>query len=95
MHLNICLVGERADHLQRSFFSATIIAYRTVDSSSEAFELVRRDNLDALVRLIALQKASARDCDADGRSLLFVSAPANSYDFRRTILSHAADMLLS
>jgi hypothetical protein len=67
--------GERTDYLQRSFFSPTIITYRTVDSSSEVFDLVRRDDVDGLVRLIALQKASARDCDGDGRSLLSVSTP--------------------
>lgn len=87
--------GERTDHLQRSFFSPTIIAYSTVDSSSEVFNLVRRDDLDGLVRLIALQKASARDCDADGRSLLFVSTPAIFHDLRRTVLSRIASMLLS
>ena len=65
--------GDRTDHLQRTFFCPTIITYRTVDDSSEVFELVRDDDADGLIRLIALQKASARDCDEDGRSLVFVS----------------------
>jgi len=65
--------GERTDYLQRSFLSPTIITYRTVDGSSEVFKLVKRDDVDGLVKLIALQRASARDCDEDGRSLLFVS----------------------
>ena len=66
--------GERTELLQRSFLSPTIITYRTVTDSSEVFELVRRDDVDGLVRLVALQKPSARDCDEDGRSLLFLSA---------------------
>ena len=57
--------------------------------------MVRRDDLGGLVRLIALQKASARDCDADGGSLLFVSTPAIFYDLRPTVLSRIASMLLS
>jgi hypothetical protein len=87
--------GERTDHLQRSFFSPTIITYRTVDSSSEVFDLVRRDDVDGLVRLIALQKASARDCDEDGRSLLFVSTPALKDNFLHTRLSCVACKLSS
>jgi hypothetical protein len=67
--------GERTDYLQRSFLSPTIITYRIVRNSSEVFELVRNDDVDGLARLIALQKASARDCDERGRSLLFVSIP--------------------
>jgi hypothetical protein len=67
--------GERTDYLQRSFLSPTIITYRTVASSSEVFKLVERDDVDGLIRLIALQKASARDCDEEGRSLFFVSTP--------------------
>lgn len=68
--------GERTDYLQRSFLSPIIIAYRTVDSSSEVFDLVRRDDVDGLIRHIALQKGSPRDCDAHGRSLIFVSTLA-------------------
>jgi hypothetical protein len=65
--------GERTELLQRSFLNPSIITYRTVASSSEVFKLVERDDVDGLVRLIALQKASARDCDETGQSLLFVS----------------------
>lgn len=68
--------GERTNYLSRRFLSPTIIAYRTVDSSSEVFEMVRRDDVDGLYRLFTLQTASARDCDSEGRSLLSVSTLA-------------------
>jgi hypothetical protein len=87
--------GERTDHLQRSFFSPTIITYRIVDSSSEVFDLVRRDDMNGLVRLIALQKASVRDCDEDGRSLLFVSITQLICVLLRTRLSCIDCKLLS
>ena len=86
--------GERTELLQRSFFSPTIITYRTVASSSEVFELVRHDDVDGLVKLIALQKASARDCDENGRSLLSVSTLIVTYRFMRGILTDVACMLL-
>ena len=86
--------GERTDHLQRSFFSPTIITYRTRDNSSEVFDLVYDDDVDGLIRLIALQKASARDCDADGRSLLFVSTLTLIYEFVRDTLTGVACMFL-
>ena len=87
--------GERTELLQRSFLSPTIITYRTVASSSEVFKLVRHDDVDGLVRLIALQEASARDCDEDGRSLLSVSTLTLTYDFVCGILTGVACMLLS
>jgi hypothetical protein len=65
--------GERADYLQRSVIHPTIMAYRNVDSSSKVFELIRDDDVNGLTRLIAIQEASTRDCDAEGRSLLYVS----------------------
>jgi hypothetical protein len=65
--------GEREDYLQRSILHPTIVAYRNVDRSSKVFELIRRDDVNGLTRLIALQEASSRDCDAEGRSLLYVS----------------------
>jgi hypothetical protein len=67
--------GEREDYLQRSVLHPTIVAYRNVDSSSKVFELIRDDDVNGLTRLIALQEASTRDCDAEGRSLLNVSTP--------------------
>jgi hypothetical protein len=85
--------GGRTDYLQRSFFSPTIITYRTVDSSAEVFELVGNDDVDGLVKLVALQKASARDCDADGRSLFFVRTPAMTKKCLRRLLTSVATVV--
>jgi hypothetical protein len=57
------------------------MAYRNVDSSSKVFELIRDDDVNGLTRLIALQEASRRDCDAEGRSLLYVSIHHIDHDY--------------
>jgi hypothetical protein len=49
-----------------------VSSYNQVDSSSKVFDLVERDDLNGLMRLLAVGEASIRDCDAEGRSLLFV-----------------------
>lgn len=56
--------------------------------------MVRHDDVDGLVRIIALQKKSARDCDEDGRSLLSVSIPKLAHNFVRGITTGVACMLL-
>jgi hypothetical protein len=65
--------GEREDYLQRSVLHPTIISYRNVDSSSKVFKLIEADDVNGLTRLIALREALTRDCDEEGRSLLYVS----------------------
>jgi hypothetical protein len=85
--------GERTDYSQRSFLSPTIIVYRTVESSSEVFKLVRDDDVDGLMRLFALQKASARDCDPYGRSLFFVSILVLTNKYFWEVLTCIAGML--
>lgn len=66
-------VGERTDFFGNSFLHPTVFAYRNVDSSSKVFELIKKDDIDGLKSLLAVQGATTRDCDAENRSLLFVS----------------------
>lgn len=64
--------GERTDYLQSSVIHPTILAYRTVSSQSEIFDLVRKDDITSLMLLLAEQKATIRDVDEKGQSLLHV-----------------------
>lgn len=66
--------GERTDYLQSSVIHPTILAYRTVSSESEIFYTVLDENITGLMLLLAEQKATIRDVDEEGRSLLHVSA---------------------
>jgi hypothetical protein len=84
--------GEREDHLQRSILHPTIIAYKNVARSSKGFQLIRADDGNGLARLIALQEASTRDCDAEGRSLLNVSTPLLVCNTKDGILIIVASM---
>lgn len=54
----------------------TVLAYNMVSNDSKIFELIRHDDLDSLMRLLADGQASIRDCDESGRSLLHVSLHA-------------------
>lgn len=54
----------------------TVLAYRMVSNDAEVFKLIRDDDLDGLLRLLACGYASIHDCDERGRSLLHVSALA-------------------
>ena len=55
-----------------------VLAYNQVDNDAQVPELVRNDDLDGLMRRLALGQASIRDCDEAGRSLLHVSLIAPS-----------------
>jgi hypothetical protein len=50
-----------------------VLAYNQVNSGAQVFKLVEEDDLDGLMRFLALGQASIRDCDEAGRSLLHVS----------------------
>ena len=65
--------GERTDHLQTSVIHPTILAFRIVGSESEIFDFVKKDDIAGLLKLLAEQKATTRDLDEEGRSLLHVS----------------------
>ena len=64
--------GERTDYLQSSVIHPTIFAYRPVSSQSEIFKIVLRDDITRLMLLLAEQKATTRDIDEEGQSLLHV-----------------------
>jgi hypothetical protein len=65
--------GERTDYLQSSVIHPTILAYRRVSRSSKVFDVILNDDPKGLVLLLAEQKATIRDLDEQGRSLLHVS----------------------
>lgn len=65
--------GETTTHTAVSFINPIILAYRTVLSESKVFEVIRNDDLEGLVALLADGKATLRDCDEIGKTLLLVS----------------------
>jgi len=67
--------GERTDCLYTSVIHPTVFAYRSVNSQSEVFKLVADDDIDGFMKILAEHKATTRDLDGDGRSLLHVSRP--------------------
>jgi hypothetical protein len=52
---------------------ATILAYRCIGECSDAFRCVFSEDVVGLMMLLAEQKATIRDLDEGGRSLLHVS----------------------
>lgn len=71
--------GESVDFDRTETMHPTILAYNWVNNDAEVFKFVEDDDLDGLLRHLALGKASIRDCDERGRSLLNVSFLANPY----------------
>jgi hypothetical protein len=65
--------GERHNVDHMTSLHPIVSSYNQVDNSSKVFGLVECDDLGGLMRLLAVGEASIRDCDAEGRSLLFVS----------------------
>ena len=63
---------EKIDSNQTTWVHPTILAYNQVDSCSEVFDLVRKDDLEGLQTLLQMGEASWRDCDQEGRTLLMV-----------------------
>jgi hypothetical protein len=51
-----------------------IMAYNQVESHAKVLDLVRTDDLDGFRGLLQTGEASLRDCDREGRTLLFVSS---------------------
>jgi hypothetical protein len=65
--------GETTMHAAVSFINPVVLAYRIIPNESKVFELVRDDDLAGLITLLADGKATARDCDEAGATLLHVS----------------------
>jgi hypothetical protein len=55
-----------------SFINPVVSAYRMVPYKSEVFEVVEKDDLESLLTLLAGSKATIRDCDEVGGTLLHV-----------------------
>lgn len=68
-------VGERTDFFGKSFVHPIVFAYRSVHNGSQIFALIKEDDIDGLMNLLATQGATTRDCDEQNRSLLYVSRP--------------------
>lgn len=49
-----------------------ILAYNEYPHTARVFELITEDDLDGFLRLLASERGSMRDCDEEGRSVLFV-----------------------
>lgn len=73
-------LGERDDIDHFTTMSPVLMAYNQVGSDAEVFDLVKGNALTDFLRLLAIGEASIRDCDEDGRSLLFVSALPMCHD---------------
>lgn len=71
--------GETTIQSAVSFINPVILAYRTVRNESEVFEVIRNDDLSGLVTLLADGKATVRDCDEHGATLLHVSEHFESH----------------
>jgi hypothetical protein len=65
--------GEQRNHLAASFIHPVVLAYRIIPEESEVFELIKRDDLEGLERLLACGMATLRDCDEYNTCLLTVS----------------------
>ena len=64
--------GETTLHSAVSFINPVISAYRTIPDESEIFRVVENDDLESLVTLLADGKATIRDCNELGTTLLHV-----------------------
>ena len=65
--------SEETDYHQTTWLHPNILAYNQLPSDSQVFDLVREDDLSGFKRLLYFGEASVRDCDEEGRPLLFVS----------------------
>jgi len=74
--------GESVDVRRTEMISPIVVAYNHVGYDAEVIRLVRDDDLDGLMKLLARGQASIRDCDEKGRSLLHVGIFAIMLDRR-------------
>jgi hypothetical protein len=64
---------EETDIRETRILHPIILAYNQISHTERVFELVANDDLRNLMLLFKFGEASVRDCDEEGRSLLFVS----------------------
>jgi ribosome-associated translation inhibitor RaiA len=65
--------GETTIHSAVSFINPVILAYRVISDDSEVFKMIKKDDFEGLIKLLADGKATLRDCDDAGGTLLHVS----------------------
>lgn len=65
--------GESIDLDRTTTMHPIVLAYNQVGNDAKVLELLKNDDLDGLMRHLALGQASIRDCDEEGRALLHVS----------------------
>jgi hypothetical protein len=70
--------SEHMNDNSKSTIPPAVSAYNMVRNDSEVFQLIKHDDLDGLIRLLAFGQASVQDCDESGRSLLHVSCHAKA-----------------
>jgi hypothetical protein len=63
----------RMDCDETVWLHPVVMAYNEIYCHAKVFDLVRTDDLDGLKELLQTGEASLRDCDMEGRTLLFVS----------------------
>ncbi|KAM0722308.1 hypothetical protein Q7P37_001749 [Cladosporium fusiforme] len=85
--------GERTDYIHgTTVIPPTIFAYRTVSKKSEVFRLVKEDDIAGLMKLLAEQKATTRDCDEVGRPLLHYACRYESSTCCAFLIENGADV---
>jgi hypothetical protein len=87
-HISAYFKG-RTDCDQTVWLHPVIMAYNEVDCHANVFKSVRADDLDGLKELLQIGEASLRDCDMEGRTLLFVSFHTH---VTQSLLMRAASM---
>lgn len=68
----VAFFGCQTDLLRTNMIHPVVLAYRTVPGDSKVFSVIEEDDLECLLKLMATQKVTVRDCDEKGRSLLSV-----------------------
>lgn len=79
--------SEHTDGHARGSIPPTILAYNRISNDADVFKLVSWDNIEGLQRLLACGRATIRDADESGRSLLHVGLHATSMGGLLTNLS--------
>jgi hypothetical protein len=85
--------GETRTHTGVSFINPVVLAYRIVPSKSEVFNRITKDDLEGLRKLLEDGKATVRDCDEGGATLLHVSYCLKYHNHQADIQSVRAIMV--
>ncbi|KAL8294547.1 hypothetical protein RB600_000472 [Gaeumannomyces tritici] len=75
----------------RAVLAPIVAVYRVVPNNSDVFQSIKDGRLDKLIRLISDGKASLKDRDESGVSLLHYACDVHSPDICKFLLEHGAD----